>query len=142
MRHQVKKIKFNYGRDANRMLMRKLAVNFLTSGYLKTTISKARALKTHLEKLVSKMKVRTEANRNYLLRYLGDEKVIENGFKVIGPALQKVSGGYVRIVKIDMRFSDGAVMSRVEWAHPVVLETEKSKVKKVATTKVTAADKK
>lgn len=142
MKHRIKKIKFSYGRDANRMLMRKLAVNFLARGYLKTTISKARVLKTHLEKLVSKMKVKSEANKNYLLRYLGDKKAIDNGFKVIGPAFQKINGGYVRIVKIDMRSSDGTVMSKVEWAHPVVLESETSKVKKVAATKVTATDKK
>jgi len=129
MRHGVKKIKFNWGKDANKMLMRKLAINFLSKNYLQTTLSKAKALKPYLEKLVSKMKVKSEANKNYLLRYLGDEKIINNGFKVIGPALSKINGGYVRIVKMNMRSADGATMARIAWAYPVVLE-EVKKIKK------------
>lgn len=122
MRHGVKKIKFNYGRDSNRMLMRKLAANFLAHGYLVTTITKTKVLRSHLEKLVSKMKVRTEANKNHLLKYFGDSKLVENGFKVIGPAIAKVNGGYVRIIRLNQRQSDGSIMARIEWAYPVVLE--------------------
>lgn len=129
MRHGVKKIKFNWGKDANKMLMRKLAVNFLSKGYLQTTLSKAKALRPYLEKLVSKMKVKSEANKNYLLRYLGDEKIVNNGFKVIGPALSKINGGYVRIIKMNIRSTDGATMTKIVWVYPVVLE-EVKKIKK------------
>ena len=135
MRHGVKKIKFNYGRDANRMLLRKLAVNFLSKGALVTTLAKAKALRPYLEPLVSKMKTTSEANRNYLLRFLGNEKVIKSGFEVVGPALSKVSGGYIRIIKMGMRSADGATMAKVEWAYPVILEVDKPEVKKVKTTK-------
>lgn len=126
MRHRVKKIKFNWGKDANRMLMRKLAINFLSKGYLQTTLSKAKALRPYLEKLVFKMKVKSEANKNYLLRYLGDEKIVNNGFKIIGPALSKINGGYIRIVKMNMRNADGATMARITWVYPVVLEEVKN----------------
>ncbi|MFH0979610.1 MAG: 50S ribosomal protein L17 [Candidatus Roizmanbacteria bacterium] len=129
MRHGVRKIRFNWGKDANKMLMRKLAVNFLSKGYLQTTLSKAKALRPYLEKLVCKMKVESEANKNYLLRYLGDEKIINNGFKIIGPALSKINGGYVRIIKMNIRSSDGATMAKIAWAYPVILE-EVKKIKK------------
>ena len=130
MRHQVKKIRFNFGKDANKMLMRKLAVNFMTRGILQTTLSKAKVLRPYLEKLVTKMKTSSEANKNILLRYLGDVKTVEMGFRVIGPALSKVNGGYIRIIKTNLRNDDGATMAKVEWAYPVVLETKKSEVKK------------
>lgn len=131
MRHGVKKIKFNFGKDANKALIRKLAVNFLDKGYLQTTLSKAKVLKPHLEKLVTKMKSKSESNKNFLLRYLSDKKIVDDGFERIGPALSKVQGGYVRIIKLGMRGSDGSFMAKVEWAYPVVKEEKTLKVKKV-----------
>lgn len=130
MRHGVKKIKFNFGRDANKMLMRKLAVNFLSKGYLETTLAKAKSLKTHLEKLISKMKSRNEANKNFLLRYLANSDVVEDAFNRVGPALSKIVGGYVRVIKRGLRSSDGSLMAKVEWAYPVVSE-EMNKPKKI-----------
>ena len=141
MRHNVKKIKFNEGRDANRMLMRKLVVNFLNHGYLQTTLAKAKAMKPRVEKLITKMKVKNEANKNILLRYLGDSKVVADGFDRVGPALAKINGGYVRIVKLGSRNDDGAPLAKVEWAYPVVKEEKKLEVK-TASTKVPAVKEK
>lgn len=137
MRHQSNKIKFNSGRDANRMLMRKLAVSFLDHGYLQTTLAKAKTLKPHLEKLVTKMKIKNEANKNFLLRYLGDIKIVNDGFDRVGQALERVIGGYVRVIKQGMRNDDGAPLARVEWAYPVV----KSVSTKVSTSAKTLVDK-
>lgn len=132
MRHGVKKTKFNFGYDANRMLMRKLAVSFLAQGYLKTTITKAKKLKSFLERLVTKMKARTESNKNILLHYLGNNKVVEDGFNRIGPAVSKISGGFVRVIKLRMRSSDGSLMARVEWAYPLINEEKKTEIKNVS----------
>jgi len=142
MRHKVKKIKFNFGKDANRALIRKLAVNFLDKGYLQTTLAKAKVLKSHLEKLVTKMKLKSEANKNFLLKYLASKKVVDDGFTRVGPALFKIQGGYVRIIKLGPRSSDGSPMAKVEWAYPVVKEIVKKETKKTASTKVTAVKEK
>lgn len=115
----MKKIKFDYGRDANRMLMRKLAVSFLSKGRLQTTLAKAKVLRPYLEKMVSKMKIKSEANKNYLLKFLGDQEIINTGFDTIGKALSSVNGGYVRIVKLGMRGTDGAQIAKIEWVYPV-----------------------
>lgn len=131
MRHRVKKIKFNFGKDANKMLLRKLAVNFLTKGSLKTTLAKGKVLKSFLERLVSRMKVKSEVNKNYLIRYLGDSKLVENCFKNIGPVFSNVNGGYVRIIKLNFRSTDGAFLARLEWTKPVVLEKKEVKIKKL-----------
>lgn len=120
MRHKVKKIKFNFGKDANRSLMRKLAVNFLNKGYLETTFTKAKAVKSYIEKLITKMKIKNESNKNYLLKYLGNKKIVEDGFNRVGPALSKIQGGYVRIIKLGIRNSDGSLLAKIEWAYPVV----------------------
>lgn len=120
MRHRVKKIKFNFGKDANKALIRKLAINFLDKGYLQTTLTKAKILKSYIEKLVTKMKIKNESNKNYLLKYLGNKKIVEDGFDRIGPALLKVQGGYVRIIKIGTRNNDGSLLAKIEWVYPVV----------------------
>ncbi|OQY67370.1 hypothetical protein B6D29_01875 [Microgenomates bacterium UTCPR1] len=142
MRHNVKKIKFNSGKDANRSLVRKLAVNFLDNGYLQTTLPKAKVLKTFIERMVTKMKVRSESNKNFLLKHLGSVKVVKDGFERVGPALVKIQGGYVRIVKIGTRTNDGSLVARVEWSYPVVKEIVKKTVKKVKQEKAKEVEKK
>lgn len=120
MRHGVKKIKFSDGIDANRALVRKLAVNFLLKGKLTTTLFKAKTMKPVIERLVEKMKVKTESNVNYLKQKLDSRAVITMAYKDISPVIAKISGGYVRVIKLGKRGSDGAEMGRIEWAYPIV----------------------
>ena len=120
MRHRVKKIKFSDGYDANRALTRKLAVNFFLKGKLTTTLAKAKAIKPVIEKLIEKMKVKAESNLNYLKQKLDSNKVIEVAYKDISPVIEKINGGYIRIIKLGKRNSDGAEMGRVEWAYPII----------------------
>jgi large subunit ribosomal protein L17 len=120
MRHGVKKIKFSNGVDANRALVRKLAVNFFLNGKLSTTLPKAKAIKPVLERLVEKMKVKTEANVNYLKQKLDNKEVIEMAYKDISPVVAKINGGYVRIIKLGQRESDGAETARIEWVYPII----------------------
>lgn len=120
MRHGVKKIKFSNGIDANRALVRKLAVNFFLKGKLSTTLPKAKAIKPVLERLVEKMKIKTEANVNYLKQKLDNKEVIEMAYKDISPVVAKINGGYVRIIKLGQRESDGAETARIEWVYPII----------------------
>ncbi len=120
MRHGVKSKTFQGGSDANKMLLRKLVVNFLAKGVLTTTETKAKVTKSLLERLVEKSKSRTEANKNYLLRKVTQPKMIEYLFNEVGPALKDIKGGYVKIIKLGYRASDGAPSAKVMWAHPIV----------------------
>lgn len=145
MRHGVKKTKFRSGRDANRMLMRKLALNFLAHGKLTTTITKAKVLKTYMEQLTEKAKERKESNKNYLLRRLANVSVVNRMFDEVGPSVKEVTGGYVRIVKLGERDSDGALMARVQWTKPVLAITQevaKPEVKEEAPAKAEVKPKK
>jgi len=136
MRHRVKKIKFKGGYDATRALVKKLAYNFLTRGKIKTTLKKAKVLKSTLEKLVEKMKEENEKNKMFFLSYFGQKrKLLPLFFKVIGPVFKEIKGGYVRIVKLGQRDSDGANQALVEWTKPVVYENFENKKKKKNKTK-------
>ena len=120
MRHGYSKIKFKNGQDANQMLLRKLATNFLMVGKLKTTLKKTKVLKTLLEKLIEKMKVKNEANKNYLLKALGDRKLVERSFSDFGANFVKINGGYVKIIKTGVRNSDGCETALIQWAYPII----------------------
>ncbi|MBI5123159.1 50S ribosomal protein L17 [Candidatus Roizmanbacteria bacterium] len=120
MRHKVKKIKFSDGYDANRALTRKLAINFFLKGKLSTTLSRAKTIKPIIEKLIEKMKVKSESNINYLKQKLNSNEVIDIAYKDISPVIEKINGGYIRIIKLGKRNSDGAEMGKIEWAYPII----------------------
>ncbi len=127
MRHRVNKIRFKQGKDATRMLVRKLTVNFLTHSRIETTLKRAKVLKSVIEKLVEKAKVESEANKNKLLSAFNDKRLVDKMFKEIGKAMKDKVGGYVRIVRLGSGRDDGAEMARLEWAHPIVIEEKKLK---------------
>ena len=129
MRHGSKKIKVKLGKDANKMLMRKLTVNFIKTGKITTTEKKAKMLKTYLEKIVEKTKVDMQANKNYLLSALADSKLVKQLFLSVGPAVAGRIGGYVKMQKLYQRDSDGALMVKLEWSSPVVIEEPQKIVK-------------
>lgn len=120
MRHKVKKIKFSDGIDANRALVRKLAVNFFLKGKLTTTLAKAKAIKPVIERLIEKMKVKTESNVNYLKHKLDSKEVLLIAYRDISPVIAKINGGYIRITKLGKRESDGAEVGKIEWVYPVI----------------------
>ena len=123
MRHRVKKIKFKQGKDATKMMVVKLVVNFFKKGEIITTLKRAKIAKSYIEKLVEKSKIKNEANKNFLLRFIGDKKLINDLFDRIGVALKDIKGGYVRIVKIGKRESDGSEIARLEWAYHVIKDS-------------------
>jgi len=137
MRHRVKKIKFKGGYDATRALIKKLTYNFLIRGKIKTTLAKAKILKSAIEKLVEKMKGENEKNKKFFLSYFGGKrKLLPLFFNVIGPVFKETAGGYVRIIKLGQRDSDGAEEALIEWVKPVVYPKEEKKKKKVKKEKV------
>ena len=113
------------------MLFRKLMLNFLQNAKLTTTLSKAKALKSYLERVISRSRVKSEANKNYLLKFFPKRVVNEVMFDQVGTAFSKLTGGYVRVIRLNERITDGAMVARVEWAHPIVVKWQKDEKIKV-----------
>lgn len=127
MQHRIHKFKFSAGKGANDMLLRKLVVNFLAHGSMVTTEKKGKALSSYMDKIVQKSKVRSEANKNYLLSKMGSEKTIDVLFDKVGPVFKDVNGGYITLQRLQQRESDGAMMVKLAWGKPVVLNIEVTK---------------
>ncbi len=132
MRHRIHKIKFHSGSDSNQMILKKMLRNFFLSSHLVTTEKRAKILKSSLDRIVGKTRVETESNRNYVLRYITEPKIMKALFSQVGPAVKEIAGGYVRIVRKNQRENDASMMVRVEWAHPVIIDWgEKKPAEKV-----------
>lgn len=147
MKHRFNKAKFGFGKDANKMMLRKLAHNFLTEGKLETTKRKAKAAQSIVERIVTKAKTNTEADKKFILKHITEPKVLTIIVGEIAPALKDVKSGYTRVVNVGMRMTDGADIARLEWAYPVVLnrkeevkKTEKKAEKKAEPKKETKAE--
>lgn len=130
MKRGVKKIKFRGGNDATRAMTRKLLKNFIRSGKITTTERRVAIIRSQIEILVNKAKRNSLSDRNILLSKLADEKLVNIVIEQIAPVFKGKTGGYVRMVKLLQRQSDGAKLSRLEWSLPVVLEQKKPENRK------------
>lgn len=137
MKHSIKKIKVRGGVDANRALVKKLAMNFLLSSKIVTTEKKARILKSVMERIISKARNKTEANKNVLLQYFPKTSVVDEIFAQVTKVFAERSGGYVRVIKLNQRANDGAMMTQVEWVEPITFNFNKKVEKEVKAPKKT-----
>ncbi len=98
MRH-LKKKKIGRGMDQRRKLMRALASSAILYERIETGYANARALKPHLEKLITRAKEDTLHNRRQLLSKL-TRNAANKAIEVLGPKFKARTGGYVRIIKL------------------------------------------
>lgn len=143
MRHLVKKIKFKKGKDANKMLLVKLSINFLKTGSLITTEAKAKALVSFLEKLLNRVRSKEDERERikFLEKKIGTKReLIKLIISDIFPQIQEKKTGFFRLKKIGYRSGDGSLMAKVEWSLPVVLKIEKIKKEKAVKKKTREED--
>ncbi len=115
MRHLNKKFILGRLTAERRALMRSLAENLVLREAIKTTKTKARALRIVMEPLITKAKKNTLASRRAVIKVLYTEKAVKKMMEVIGPRYAQRNGGYLRIIKINRRPNDAAEVVRVEF---------------------------
>ncbi len=114
MRHGKK---FNHlGRQQGhrRALLKNLSIALIEHKRINTTLAKAKALRKHIEPLITKAKSNTTHSRRVVFSYLQNKTAVKELF---GPVVDKIGdrpGGYVRIIKLGFRKSDSAEMAMVE----------------------------
>jgi large subunit ribosomal protein L17 len=114
MRHGNHNRKFGRERGQRKALMRSLMRSFVMRGRIRTTEAKAKELRPSIEKLVTKGKNASLANKRILVTLLGDaataNKLIKTAENYAGRA-----GGYTRIVKLVQRKGDASPMALIEF---------------------------
>ena len=163
MRHMKAGRTFNRDTNARKALFIGLAKNLIEKEQIKTTLPKAKDLRSVVEKLITRAKVDTVANRRLTASELGNgsEKTVKKLFAVLGPRYAKRPGGYTRVLKAGFRYGDAAPMAIIEFidrdenakkvapkavaaekAEPVAKEATEAKAPKAAKTTKVAAEKK
>ncbi|MFS8158716.1 MAG: L17 family ribosomal protein [Candidatus Roizmanbacteria bacterium] len=132
MKKTLRKAPFRGGQDHKQGSIRKMILNFFKNGTLSTTSAKARYIKAVLDRLVFKASVRSEANKNVLLKYLANDEVIEYLFDHVADVNKGKTSGYVSMKKTIVQKGDNASITKISWVMTVEPFTTYSKNKKLA----------
>ena len=132
MRHMKAGRTFNRDTNARKALFIGLAKNLIEKEQIKTTLPKAKDLRSVVEKLITRAKVDTVANRRLTASELGNDSAatVKKLFTVLGPRYAKRPGGYTRVLKAGFRYGDAAPMAIIELVDRD--ENAKKVIKKVA----------
>ncbi len=116
MRHMKAGRTFNRDTNARKALFVGLAKNLIEREQIKTTLPKAKDLRSVVEKMITRAKVDTVANRRLIASELGNgsDATVKKLFTVLGPRYAKRNGGYTRVLKAGFRYGDAAPMAIIE----------------------------
>jgi large subunit ribosomal protein L17 len=115
MRHQRKRGKLSRDSDHRRALLANLSKEVIEHERITTTEAKAKAVKPHLEKLITLAKRGDLHARRQALSALGqDTFAVHQLFEVVAPRYETRPGGYTRILKLGPRASDSSEMVLLE----------------------------
>lgn len=91
-----------------------MAASLFEHELIKTTVPKAKELRSVAEKLITLGKVDSVANRRLAFSRLRNKEMVNKLFTELGPRYQERPGGYLRILKCGFRTGDNAPMAFVE----------------------------
>jgi large subunit ribosomal protein L17 len=108
--------KLNRDTNARKALFIGLCKNLIEKEQIKTTLPKAKDLRGIVEKLITKAKVDSVANRRLLASQLGNSgaETVKKLFTILGPRYVNRPGGYTRVLKAGFRYGDAAPMAIIE----------------------------
>ncbi|MGL5956476.1 MAG: 50S ribosomal protein L17, partial [Brevinema sp.] len=102
-------------RSARNALFRNLAQSLFKYESIKTTLTKAKALRPIAEKIITKAKTNDLHHRRQILAKMYDKKIVVKLFDDIAPRFANRNGGYLRITKLGQRQTDGAEMAILDF---------------------------
>lgn len=140
MRHQCKKHTLGKAKDQRDALLRALATELFTHGEIKTTMTRAKALRPYAEGIISFAKKGDLHSRRQAARYIYDKEignfvvidtkevvetpaegqkvvaqtVLRKLFNQIGQKYSSRPGGYTRIYRLPPRRGDATVMALIQ----------------------------
>ena len=116
-------------------LLANLATSLFEHGRIKTTETKARALRPYAEKLITHAKKGALHNRREVLKKIRDKDVVHALFAEIGPFFADRNGGYTRIIKVEARKGDNAPMAVIELVREKTVTSEANRARRAAASK-------
>jgi large subunit ribosomal protein L17 len=115
MRHQVVKHSFGRKTGPRIALIRGLVNSLVEHGRIKTTLSKAKELRRHVERAITLGKTGNLNSRRLLMSRYPNEKTVTGIMDDLAKRFAKRAGGYTRIVKLGRRPGDNAPSAYIEF---------------------------
>ena len=114
MRHQNKGFKLGRTQAHRKATLSALANALIKHKRIKTTLTKARALRMYVEPIINRAKTDSSHSRRQVFRYLQDKHAVKELFGDIAEQIGDRPGGYTRIVKLGQRAGDSAPVAIIE----------------------------
>lgn len=97
-----------------RAMLGNLAASLFVEGNIVTTVTRAKELRRVAEKLITKAKSGTLADRRLVIARMPHKKAVNSLFSDIAPRYANRNGGYTRIVKLGNRVGDASPMAVIQ----------------------------
>ena len=115
MRHRMSGRKLNRTSAHRKAMFGNLAAALIKHEQIKTTLPKARELRSVVDRLITLGKRgNLHARRIAISRLHGDKKMAEKLFSILSDRYQDRPGGYTRLIKSGFRYGDSAPMAILE----------------------------
>jgi len=124
MRHRHSGRQLNRNSSHRKAMFRNMTASLVKHELIKTTLPKAKELRSYAEPIITLAKQDSVANRRLAFNRLRDKEVVGKLFSEIGPRYQSRPGGYLRILKCGFRAGDNAPMAYVELVDRPVVEID------------------
>ncbi|HYV18208.1 MAG TPA: 50S ribosomal protein L17 [Verrucomicrobiae bacterium] len=114
MRHGVRLKKLGRTSSHRLALLRSLSTSLFKHERIRTTVPKARELRSFAERLITLARRDDLHARRQVVRQIADKEVVKKLFSTLGPRFATRPGGYTRTMKLGPRQGDGAEMAFIE----------------------------
>ena len=133
MRHQRTGKKLGRDSSHRRALYANLTAELIEHERIKTTVTKAKAVKPIAEQMITLGRRGDIHARRQAVAFLGSKDIVHKLFAELGPRYAERPGGYSRIVRLGPRPGDSAEMVYLELVDtPLVFKTRLSEAARAA----------
>ncbi|MBI4034717.1 50S ribosomal protein L17 [Candidatus Saccharibacteria bacterium] len=139
-RHGYQGRKFGRPRAQRQALMTGLTEALILKGSVETTLPKAKELARLADKLISRAKAGSLADRRRIIRQLATLEAAHKLFDDLAPKLGKRASGFTRIQATIGRRGDGAQLATVSFVDDLSVEQKPANTTSKKTTEVKTAD--
>jgi large subunit ribosomal protein L17 len=114
MRHRKGGFKLGRNTSHRRALLRNLVTSIILNDRVHTTVTKAKATRPIVEKMITLGKNGSVHARRQALAYLMGPESVDRLFAIVAPRYATRPGGYSRIVRTGVRKGDASEMAFIE----------------------------
>jgi len=114
MRHRNAGFKLGRNTSHRRALLRSLVTSVIERDRVETTVAKAKAVRPHVEKMITLGKKGDLHSRRQALSFLQTDVAVTRLFETVAPRYGDRQGGYLRIVRTGFRKGDGGETAFIE----------------------------